>query len=274
MGGFFLTNVEADLDGAFTVQGHFMGCESRDTHQLIRDVLGPGQVNLHICSSTPCMDMSADDRAGPALHVTLLRLWQHRNFEADYVDAHVEESMKECVAAVEKRERAKRKTRKGKDVPEKPARAPRPGESKAKPKPGATKEKKKKVTEEEKEKEITNDQKLKLRERLKDVRKAHHAALGGATVTHHVPSGSEEDGPDGEEDASTDYAPTEPLDTGTKLKKRDRGRALKDHEKSRGAIVPYKGTKEATMKISHPLKCMKRGGYPGIFHTFPGPPPL
>ena len=179
MGGFFLTNVEADLDGAFTVQGHFMGCESRDTHQLIRDVLGPGQVNLHICSSTPCMDMSADDRAGPALHVTLLRLWQHRNFEADYVDAHVEESMKECVAAVEKRERAKRKTRKGKDVPEKPARAPRPGESKAKPKPGATKEKKKKVTEEEKEKEITDDQKLKLRERLKDVRRAHHAALGG-----------------------------------------------------------------------------------------------
>lgn len=68
-------------------------------------------------------------------------------------------------------------------------------------------EKKKKVTEEEKEKEITDDQKLKLRERLKDVRKAHHAALGGATVTHHVPSGSEEDGPDGEEDASTDYAP-------------------------------------------------------------------
>ena len=143
MGGFFLTNVEADLDGAFTVQGHFMGCESRDTHQLIRDVLGPDQVNLHICSSTPCMDMSADDRAGPALHVTLLRLWQHRNFEADYVDAHVEESMKECVAAVEKRERAKRKTRKGKDVPEKPARAPRPGESKAKPKPGATKRKRK-----------------------------------------------------------------------------------------------------------------------------------
>ena len=115
MGGFFLTNVEADLDGAFTVQGHFMGCESRDTHQLIRDVLGPGQVNLHICSSTPCMDMSADDRAGPALHVTLLRLWQHRNFEADYVDAHVEESMKECVAAVEKREtcQAKDKEREG-----------------------------------------------------------------------------------------------------------------------------------------------------------------
>eukprot|EP00435_Cladocopium_sp_Y103_P052662 s868_g16.t1 len=251
-GAFFIMEVEHMMDGSIYLQANFMGAEGDGTSALIEIHWGGFNGPLHLCVSRPCVEVPEEGRGPGSIHVTVLRLWTIANFEADYVTDEVWGNVKKWQAALKRKAAPKRTPRKPamKQPPKGAGTKPRAREEKPKSEEKDKTKRSKADREKAREAGLTEEQRDKLKARLKDIRRKHHE-VGEEDEPEEVPSDSEEVGSSGAEEGSSGYAPTEPLATGANMKeipKKSHGRVSKGPTEKVGAVVPYKGSNDASTK--------------------------
>lgn len=249
---FLVKRVEPEMDGSYTLEVDFLGCEEDEGKLAVAERLGRADSLLHLCVSRPCVEMGLPGEPRNRLHVTQFRSWSVANFAADYVSAAAMKGVAQAVKAIEKRSKANTRLRKPKEkaAPKAPAgKTPRGVRSKPK---AAEKDKDKR--EDKPGVEISEEQRNELRRRLGVLRKQHHGEPPEPGGVEKVRGDSEEDGRDGEETESMPYEPSEPLDTGTRLKERNLDQGSKNRRGREDKIVPYKDTNaEGTRTLRNQL---------------------
>lgn len=202
---FFVTEVQTDIDGSYTIVAHYFACEEEALANELSKDFGRVQARLHLCLSRPCMDTSEEKR----LHVTRLRVWSWDTFKnTDYVPKEMlaqvkkwQKELKKGAKAPERLEPSAKKLRK--PALKTPASPATPGGG------GGS--------------GLTEEMKESLRVKLKDVRKRTHGVDaekdGGAGTSKAKPNEGAEDTT---EEESCEYVPTPPSEferllTGTAL---------------------------------------------------------
>ena len=251
---FVVTDVAPQVDGSYTLQVEFLGCEEDEGKVAVTERFGRAPFLLHICVSRPCIVLHEDGGGRSVIHVTQFRMWTVENFAAEYVTAAamvgVGKMVKQILAKNKPNTRGKRPKQKA--APKAPAgKTPRRSRDKEKePEPDKEKDESKPGV------EISEEQRAELRRRLGALRKKHHGEPPEPPEVEDLREDSAEDGRAGEDVESTPYEPSEPLDTGTRLKEKSLPRASKSRKEKEGRVVPYKDTSaEGTKNLrSHLLE--------------------
>lgn len=235
---FLVKKVEPEMDGSYTLEVDFLGCEEDDGKLALAERFRGAVALLHICVSLPCVQLGGPGEARNLVHVTQFRSWSVANFAAEYVTAAAMAGVAKTVKAIEKANRPNTRVRKPKEkaAPKAPA-GKTPRGVRSKPKAAETDKGKRDA---KPGVEISEEQRTELRRRLGVLRKQHHGDPPKRTEVEDVRGDSEEDGNDGEETDSMPYEPSEPLDTGTRLKETNLDQGLKSRKEKDGRIVPYK----------------------------------
>ena len=252
---FLVRKVELQVDGSVIITAQTLGCEEDEAATAVAARFQGREPLLHLCASRPCVELGPHPGTAPLLHVTCLRWWTVRNFQAGYLSRAVLNKLPQMAKEIQGGDKpVPRRRKKDADADAGDGAGPPPritkAREKAKPKEKAKEKEapKKKKAKETKEKEITELQREKLRARLAEVKRKHTGEGGPAPPVESVLSGSGETGSDGEEEESFSYAPTEALDTGTVLREVRRGKDYKVPAAKEDKLVPYEGTKDKDMR--------------------------
>lgn len=252
-GAFFIKKVIPHMDGSLLLDVYFLGCEHGGTAATLELRFAGVEPQLHICHTRPCIDFSPTTIGSAVVHVTAFRLWTHGNFDAGYVPSRIQSLLKKWVKETVEGTKPKPRTRKPKEKEKAAPGAGKTPRAKAggKPKTGNAGARKKGEEDGEAGKDkITEEQRAALKERLSKVRRRHLGTEESPGEVEDLVSDSAEDGEAGSEAESLSYAPTDPLDTGTKLKgpAKKKKRDGNDPKEKGLDLVPYKGTKERGTK--------------------------
>lgn len=150
---FYIKTVRNEMDGSHVLECHFLGCEDEVEGAGLGTLFQDGPQLLHLCLSAPCVATTPLE----GIHCTVVRLWQEKDFKADYVGDHMKQSIKlwkKDVAGAAPKRRARRPTPKAE-----------PAERKGKKKEEAEKRKT------PKSKALDAAKREELKEKLKKVRK-------------------------------------------------------------------------------------------------------